>query len=53
MNYTINDGKYYKVVDVNTKEEIARGEIGEGDLLSTIHDVIWITEEEYNTEPAV
>lgn len=45
MNYTIENGQYYKVIDA--ENNIILGELGEGDVLSTIHQVTFITEEEY------
>lgn len=50
MDYTIENGKYYKVVDAKTKEVITTGELGKNSILSTIHEVEFLTEDEYSPE---
>ena len=46
MNYTRTDGKYYKVISDN--EIITFGELETGQILSTIKEVVFISESEYN-----
>lgn len=48
MDYTIENGRYYKVVDAKTKEIITIGELSNNAVLSTIHEVEFLTEEEFN-----
>ena len=48
MDYTIENGRYYKVVDTKTKELIATGELSKNGILSTIHEVQFLTEEGFN-----
>lgn len=50
MDYTIENGIYYKVVDAETKEVITIGELSKNNILSTIHEVEFLTEEEFNTQ---
>jgi len=49
MDYTIENGVFYKVLDSETGELITFGKIESGNVLSTIHPVEWITENEYLT----
>lgn len=46
MNYTKTDGHYYKVISDNGI--ITFGELETGQILSTIKEVIFISESEYN-----
>lgn len=46
MNYTKTDGKYYKVI--SDSEIITFGELETGQVLSTIKEVVFISESEYN-----
>lgn len=46
MDYTLSDGTYYKVID-SEKQVVVVGELKEGEVLSTILDVEFITEGEY------
>lgn len=46
MNYTRTDGKYYKVISDNGI--ITFGELETGQVLSTIKEVVFISESEYN-----
>ena len=46
MNYTRTDGHYYKVISDN--EIIIFGELETGQILSTIKEVVFINESEYN-----
>ena len=46
MNYTRTDGKYYKVISDNWI--ITFGELETGQILSTIKEVVFISESEYN-----
>ena len=46
MEYTILDGKFFKVLNTDTLIMFGRLEVDQ--VLSTIHTVIFITEEEYN-----
>lgn len=48
MDYTIENGRYYKVVDAKTKEVITTGELSKNSTLSTIQEVEFLTEEEFN-----
>ncbi|ENV57830.1 hypothetical protein F951_01203 [Acinetobacter soli CIP 110264] len=49
-NYTINDGKFYKVTDKDSGAVIAIAELSETSTLSTIHNVEFISEEQYEAE---
>lgn len=48
-DYTNENGQYYKVIDQDTKSIISFGELNDGDILSTIHDVEFLTKIEYET----
>lgn len=50
MNYTIKDGQFYKVTDKDTGVFISVGELKESNALSTIHNVEFISEEQYEAE---
>ena len=50
MNYTIKDGQFYKVTDKGTGVFISMGELKESNTLSTIHNVEFISEEQYEAE---
>ena len=50
MNYTIKDGQFYKVTDKDAGVFIGVGELKESDVLSTIHNVEFISEEQYEAE---
>lgn len=50
MNYTIKDGQFYKVTDKDTGVFISVGELKESNVLSTIHNVEFISEEQYEAE---
>ena len=50
MNYTIKDGQFYKVTDKDTGVFINVGELKESNVLSTIHNVEFISEEQYEAE---
>ena len=45
MDYTLQEGEYYKVMEGESMQSYGRLE--DGQILSTIHTVIWITEEDY------
>lgn len=47
MDYNVKNGKYYKVIDRKTNNLITFGELTKGQVLSTIHKVIFISEQEY------
>ena len=47
MDYSINNGQYYKVIDKDTGELIAYGELTDSAFLSTIQTVVFISQEEY------
>lgn len=47
MDYTLNDGRFYKVEDANG-ELITVGQLVDNEILSTIHDVEFITKEEFD-----
>lgn len=46
-NYTLNDAKFVKILDKETGGLIGISEIGEKNVLSTIHNVVAIPEVEY------
>lgn len=48
MIYTLADGEFYKVLNKDDNSFITFGQLVQDQQLSTIHIVIWITEEEYN-----
>lgn len=50
MNYTIKDGQFYKVTDKDTCVFISVGELKESNVLSTVHNVEFISEEQYEAE---
>ena len=50
MNYTIKDGQFYKVTDKDTGVFVSVGELKESIILSTIHNVEFISEEQYEAE---
>ena len=48
MDYTLENGEFYKVLDKDSGELIIYGQLIPDQVLSTIHQAIWITEQEYN-----
>lgn len=46
MNYTRTDGRYYKVI--SNGEIITFGELETGQILSTIKEMVFISESEYD-----
>lgn len=46
MDYTLEDGKYFKILNTND-ELLTFGRLMLGQILSTIHNVIFITRSEY------
>ena len=48
MEYTILDGEFFKILNKDTGTLIMFGRLEVDQVLSTIHTVIFITEEEYN-----
>ena len=46
MNYTKKDGDFYKIIF--NSEILTFGKLEPETVLSTVHEVIFITEEEYN-----
>lgn len=50
MDYTINDGQFYKVTDKDTGAIITYGELSGTNQLSTIHNVEFISKEQYESE---
>ena len=50
MNYTIKDGQFYKVTDKDTGVFISVGELKESNVLSTIHNVEFISKEQFESE---
>ena len=48
MEYTILDEEFFKVLNKDTGTLIMFGRLEVDQVLSTIHTVIFITEEEYN-----
>lgn len=53
MNYTIKDGQFYKVTDKDTGVFIIVGELKESNVLSTIHNVEFISKEQFESEAPV
>ncbi|MEW7179216.1 hypothetical protein [Acinetobacter baumannii] len=49
-DYTITDGQFYKVIDKDTGAVITMGELSDTNTLSTIHNVEFISEEQYESE---
>lgn len=49
-DYTLADGKFYKVTDKDSGAAIAIGELSDTNTLSTIHNVEFISEEQYEAE---
>jgi len=49
-DYTITDGQFYKVLDKVTGAVITMGELSDTNTLSTIHNVEFISEEQYEAE---
>ena len=49
-DYTITDGQFYKVIDKDTGAVITMGELSDTNTLSTIHNVEFISEEQYEAE---
>lgn len=47
MDYSINNGQYYKVIDKDTGELIFYGELTDSVFFSTIQTVVFISQEEY------
>lgn len=47
MDYTIQDGKFYKIIENN--EIVSFGELTEGMILSTNSEVVFIEQDEYFT----
>ncbi|WP_430598577.1 hypothetical protein [Acinetobacter baumannii] len=48
--YTMADGQYFKVINKSTGSVIIYGELTESNQLVTIHNVEFISEEQYETE---
>lgn len=46
-NYTIENGQYFKVTDKDTNDLIGIFEVLDSNVLSTIHTVEAVSEEEY------
>lgn len=46
-DYTIENGQYLKVTDKDTDDLIGIFEVSDGNVLSTIHTVETVSEEEY------
>ncbi|MFH4296958.1 hypothetical protein WAJ01_10910 [Acinetobacter baumannii] len=49
-DYTITDEQFYKVIDKDTGAVITMGELSDTNTLSTIHNVEFISEEQYEAE---
>ena len=47
MDYSINNGQYYKVIDKDTGELIVYGKLTDSVFLSTTKTVVFISQEEY------
>lgn len=48
--YTMADGQYFKVINKSAGSVIIYGELTESNQLVTIHNVEFISEEQYETE---
>ncbi len=48
--YTMADGQYFKVINKSTGSVIIYGELTESNQLVTIHNVEFISEEQYESE---
>ncbi|WP_407514480.1 hypothetical protein [Acinetobacter baumannii] len=48
--YTMADGQYFKVINKSTGSVIIYGELTESNQLVTIHNVEFISEEQYELE---
>lgn len=48
--YTMADGQYFKVINKSTGSVIIYGELTESNELNTIHNVEFISEEQYEAE---
>ncbi len=48
--YTMADGQYFKVINKSTGSVIIYGEFTESNELNTIHNVEFISEEQYEAE---
>ncbi|MDV4276693.1 hypothetical protein MSG71_19485 [Acinetobacter baumannii] len=46
----MTDGQFYKVIDKDTGAVITMGELSDTNTLSTIHNVEFISEEQYESE---
>ncbi|MDV4276742.1 hypothetical protein MSG71_19760 [Acinetobacter baumannii] len=46
----MTDGQFYKVIDKDTGAVITMGELSDTNTLSTIHNVEFISEEQYEAE---
>ncbi|MDN5625559.1 MAG: hypothetical protein L0G96_20680 [Acinetobacter sp.] len=49
-DYTLTGGQFYKVTDKDSGAVITIGEISDTSTLSTIHNVEFISEEQYEAE---
>lgn len=48
--YTQADGKYFKVTNKNSGATLMYGELNESNELNTVHNVEFISEEQYEAE---
>lgn len=48
MDYNLPTGTFYKITNAQTNKIITYGIIEEGQILSTIHNVVEISKEEYD-----
>ncbi|MDO7219849.1 hypothetical protein [Acinetobacter nosocomialis] len=48
--YTLANGKFFKVINSKTNAVITYGELTESNQLVTIHNVEFISEEQYESE---
>ena len=48
--YTKADGQYFKVTDKNSGVTLMYGELNESNELNTVHNVEFISEEQYKAE---
>ncbi|MDU7366183.1 MAG: hypothetical protein E7L19_03205, partial [Acinetobacter baumannii] len=48
--YTLADGRYFKVMNKDSGAVLTYGELNESNELNTIHNVEFISEEQYEAE---
>ena len=48
--YTLADGRYFKVTNKNSGATLMYGELNESNELNTVHNVEFISEDQYEAE---